>query len=302
MKNPIKIIMRVGSLLLIGMVLLIGGSAKAKTIAEIEEQITAFDAELLEYSDKLSDLSAKKEQLLSERDRLSVLERQMKEDLKGQYQSYQVSSKGIGVIESLLSGETLGDLLQRIVSVNKVVTTTRDKIDASRRVAKDAEEKVEKLEKELKKEESIKNEIEAKKQNLEKELTELKASEQALQLSKRLEETARNADTVLEMGTQSYYPGQEREAFEAITKELGVEGVEKEEWAYIIEHESGWNSLIMNPIGAYGLPQAYPGDKMVSAGADWRTNPYTQLKWMYSYVKGKYGSFVAVNWRVTKNY
>ena len=29
---------------------------------------------------------------------------------------------------------------------------------------------------------------------------------------------------------------------------------------------------------------------MASAGKDWKTNPITQLKWMYSYVKGRYGN------------
>lgn len=41
--------------------------------------------------------------------------------------------------------------------------------------------------------------------------------------------------------------------------------------------------------GAYGLPQALPGSKMASAGADWRTNPYTQLRWMRGYVNARYG-------------
>lgn len=42
---------------------------------------------------------------------------------------------------------------------------------------------------------------------------------------------------------------------------------------------------------AYGIPQALPGNKMASAGADWKTNPVTQLKWMQSYVMGRYGSW-----------
>ena len=41
---------------------------------------------------------------------------------------------------------------------------------------------------------------------------------------------------------------------------------------------------------AYGLPQAVPGTKMASAGPDWRTNPITQLKWMYNYSVQRYGS------------
>jgi hypothetical protein len=41
---------------------------------------------------------------------------------------------------------------------------------------------------------------------------------------------------------------------------------------------------------AYGIPQATPGTKMSSAGPDWRTNPWTQLRWMIGYVDGKFGS------------
>lgn len=40
--------------------------------------------------------------------------------------------------------------------------------------------------------------------------------------------------------------------------------------------------------GAYGVPQAMPGSKMRSAGPDWATNVWTQIKWMISYME-KYG-------------
>ena len=57
------------------------------------------------------------------------------------------------------------------------------------------------------------------------------------------------------------------------------------------DHESGWNHRATNSgSGAYGIPQAYPGSKMASAGADWRTNPATQIKWGLGYVKGRYGT------------
>ena len=58
----------------------------------------------------------------------------------------------------------------------------------------------------------------------------------------------------------------------------------------IIQQESGWRVNATNPSsGAYGIPQSLPGNKMASAGSDWRTNPITQLKWMYSYIKERYG-------------
>lgn len=58
----------------------------------------------------------------------------------------------------------------------------------------------------------------------------------------------------------------------------------------IVELEDNWNVYDENSIHAYGLPQALPGNKMASAGADWGWNPWTQLKWMFGYIKGRYGN------------
>jgi hypothetical protein len=54
--------------------------------------------------------------------------------------------------------------------------------------------------------------------------------------------------------------------------------------------ESGWRYNAANASGAYGIPQALPGSKMATAGADWATNPATQIKWGLGYIKGRYGS------------
>jgi hypothetical protein len=54
--------------------------------------------------------------------------------------------------------------------------------------------------------------------------------------------------------------------------------------------ESGWRTTATNPNGAYGIPQAYPGSKMASAGADWQTNPATQITWGLDYIAARYGS------------
>ena len=69
-------------------------------------------------------------------------------------------------------------------------------------------------------------------------------------------------------------------------------------------HESGWNTYAENASsGAYGIPQALPGSKMASAGADWQTNPATQIRWGLAYIAGVYGTpcgawahELAVNW------
>ncbi len=73
---------------------------------------------------------------------------------------------------------------------------------------------------------------------------------------------------------------------------------------YIISHESGWCPTKaqgehycpaipdnpMTPYG-YGLCQATPGYKMVSAGSDWATNPITQLSWCNGYAVSHYGGW-----------
>ncbi len=62
-------------------------------------------------------------------------------------------------------------------------------------------------------------------------------------------------------------------------------------FSWIVSRESGWNYRATNASsGAYGLVQALPGSKMASAGADWQTNPATQIKWGLSYMNSRYGS------------
>jgi hypothetical protein len=54
--------------------------------------------------------------------------------------------------------------------------------------------------------------------------------------------------------------------------------------------ESGWNVYASNPSGAYGIPQALPGSKMATAGADWQTNAATQITWGLGYIADRYGT------------
>ena len=54
--------------------------------------------------------------------------------------------------------------------------------------------------------------------------------------------------------------------------------------------ESGWRYNAENASGAYGIPQALPGSKMASAGADWLTDPTTQIKWGLGYIKSLYAT------------
>ena len=57
------------------------------------------------------------------------------------------------------------------------------------------------------------------------------------------------------------------------------------------ERESSWNPNAENPSsGAYGIPQSLPGNKMASAGSDWKTNAATQIKWGLDYIAGRYST------------
>jgi resuscitation-promoting factor RpfB len=77
---------------------------------------------------------------------------------------------------------------------------------------------------------------------------------------------------------------------------MAAAGISSADYAYanfIVSHESGWRPTAANPSGAYGLCQALPGSKMVSAGDDWATNPITQLRWCSGYAATRYGGWAA---------
>ena len=70
----------------------------------------------------------------------------------------------------------------------------------------------------------------------------------------------------------------------------------KKQWECLDElwqRESSWGTiknphLAKNPkSSAYGIPQATKG-KMAEQGADWKTNPITQIKWGMNYIKQRY--------------
>jgi hypothetical protein len=71
-------------------------------------------------------------------------------------------------------------------------------------------------------------------------------------------------------------------------------GLSDPQWTCLDElwqRESKFQTTVRNPrSGAYGIPQALPASRMASAGADWRTNPVTQIKWGLSYIDVRYGS------------
>ena len=92
-----------------------------------------------------------------------------------------------------------------------------------------------------------------------------------------------------------------------IKGDMALAGIAPSDYAaadFIISKESGWRPYAANPSGAYGLCQALPGSKMASAGADWATNPVTQLKWCNGYAKSRYGGWQGAynHWVATRNW
>lgn len=105
-----------------------------------------------------------------------------------------------------------------------------------------------------------------------------------------------------------------------IKGDMARAGIAPSDYQYadrIISRESGWcptkwqgeygtcPAYHGTPTSAsvgYGLCQATPGYKMASAGADWGTNPVTQLKWCHGYAVGRYGSWAAADAFWNKNH
>ena len=82
-----------------------------------------------------------------------------------------------------------------------------------------------------------------------------------------------------------------RDVARALLGEFGFAGSQFSCLDRLWSKESGWLVDADNPTSsAYGIPQALPGSKMASAGADWETNPTTQIRWGLGYVKGRYGT------------
>ncbi len=71
-------------------------------------------------------------------------------------------------------------------------------------------------------------------------------------------------------------------------------GWDGRQWSCLValwNRESHWNVYAGNPTsGAYGIPQAVPGDRMAVAGADWKSDAATQIEWGLAYIASRYGN------------
>nr|WP_184761255.1 transglycosylase SLT domain-containing protein [Streptomyces albaduncus] len=116
------------------------------------------------------------------------------------------------------------------------------------------------------------------------EKAEQEAKERAAAKAAASRDAARDAS---EIAVQSSYSVAD---VQAIARQL-VPADQFQCFSNIVDHESSWNYRADNPTSdAYGLVQALPGSKMASAGADWMTNPATQIKWGLGYMNDRYGS------------
>lgn len=119
---------------------------------------------------------------------------------------------------------------------------------------------------------------------------------------------------------EAYAPPRGGAASEPSNVEIGFDMAAQRGWGpsereclyQVFNHESGWDETAWNrqsgasdpaddPSGAYGIPQSHPPAKLAAAGADWRTNPRTQLRWALRYIAIRYGTPCAA-WAQWRNY
>ncbi|MFT2020099.1 transglycosylase SLT domain-containing protein [Streptomyces sp. 796.1] len=134
----------------------------------------------------------------------------------------------------------------------------------------------------------------AKKEKAEKEAAEKKAAEERAKEKEEAASRSSSRDSLTSTSASSTsFP--QRGSYsvadvQAIARQI-VPGDQFQCFSNIVNHESTWNYKAVNPSsGAYGLVQALPASKMSSAGADWQTNPATQIKWGLNYMNEAYQS------------
>ncbi|GHB13837.1 hypothetical protein GCM10010330_79600 [Streptomyces tendae] len=131
----------------------------------------------------------------------------------------------------------------------------------------------------------------ARKAAAEKAVAKKESARQAAEARKRAQEQeAAEGDTAANTTTLAAQSSYSTSQVQAMARQMVPSG----QWqcfSNIVDHESSWNYRAVNASsGAYGLFQALPGSKMSSVGADWQTNPATQIKWGLNYMNGSYGS------------
>lgn len=311
---------------------LLGTIVSAETSSDVQTNIDSINADLQEKSEKTSDLLAKisdnKKQLGDEQRKQAKL----KEKVENQARITQTGVSNETVLDILLSNDNWQDKLNQLQSMSTLVNNNQQLLQDLNNSVKEVEITERQLNADLKKLKDEQSDLKKQNDELTAKHEKLRAEEEKAKTEAEAEKKRKEAealaaqqqanssvidgiDTVDNSSTNTsnnaggsgdangikhkqYSASQAREAFEQITKDLGISASEKAIWISIIEKESGWNTTIWNGAGsgAYGLGQALPASKMAAYGSDYMTNPYTQLTWMYHYVIERYGSFAGIQW------
>ena len=177
--------------------------------------------------------------------------------------------------------DKMADAVSELFEVDHAVNVNKAEEDAKK------EEELKSEQQRIAEEEKRKAE-EAEAARIAQEEAERKAQEEAAAKKAQEEEAARKAVAVSSSSNsvsalQSY-------AHNLVINTYGWSEEDYNSLVLLWNAESGWRVNAKNALGAYGIPQSYPGSKMASAGSDWETNGETQIRWGLSYISGRYGT------------
>ena len=182
------------------------------------------------------------------------------------------------------------DRQTQIESINEQKRKVQDDLKNQKITNEDAKKKIESLEQKTK---ELETQLHAKRQREEQlRIAQLQKSAMAAQVPKQIVKPQAAQPVVAQpvSGTCSDWMNQA-----GITDHANA--------AFIFNKESGCRPNAVNPSsGAHGVCQSLPGSKMASAGADWATNPITQMRWCQSYAISRYGSWAnaVAFWRANR--
>jgi len=145
-------------------------------------------------------------------------------------------------------------------------------------------------------------------ERIQKEFDKLKAENEALQAKKAEEQRLAQAQASNVAQASSETPTDPSGNVAIAQSMASAKGWTGSQWDCLYGlwmRESGFNHLVENyeGSGAYGIPQSLPANKMASHGADYLTNPRTQIAWGLDYIASRYATPCgakahsdAVNW------
>jgi hypothetical protein len=122
-------------------------------------------------------------------------------------------------------------------------------------------------------------------------LREAQRREAAAAAQQSAEQSANTAATQQTQAAETAPSGSPQQITQSMLSQYGWSASQFSCLEPLWQQESGWSVTAENPSsGAYGIPQALPGSKMASAGADWESDAATQIRWGLQYIASLYGS------------